>query len=50
MTVLVGVAFSLLSFMSAGSKSAGTVFGYFANMSKFLLYPPKLSQFIRVAN
>jgi len=37
MTVLVGVAFSLLSFMSAGSKSAGTVFGYFANMSKFYL-------------
>ncbi|GAA5826363.1 hypothetical protein JCM5353_004732 [Sporobolomyces roseus] len=33
MTVLVGVAFSLLSFMSAGSKSAGTVFGYFANMT-----------------
>ncbi|GAA6003172.1 hypothetical protein JCM5350_000221, partial [Sporobolomyces pararoseus] len=33
MTVLVGVCFSLLSFMSAGSKSAGTVFGYFANMT-----------------
>ncbi|BGP33941.1 hypothetical protein JCM10296v2_005750 [Rhodotorula toruloides] len=31
--VLVGVAFSLLSFMSAGSTSAGTVFGYFANMT-----------------
>ncbi|GAA5961740.1 hypothetical protein JCM3765_000495 [Sporobolomyces pararoseus] len=31
--VLIGVAFSLLSFMSAGSKSAGTVFGYFANMT-----------------
>ncbi|GAA5902685.1 uncharacterized protein JCM6883_007207 [Sporobolomyces salmoneus] len=31
--VAVGVAFSLLSFMSAGSKSAGTVFGYFANMT-----------------
>lgn len=27
------MAFSLLSFMSAGSKSAGTVFGYFANMT-----------------
>ncbi|GAA5840953.1 hypothetical protein JCM3766R1_005412 [Sporobolomyces carnicolor] len=33
MCVFVGVAFSLLSFMSAGSKSAGTVFGYFANMT-----------------
>ncbi|GAA5956203.1 hypothetical protein JCM21900_006835 [Sporobolomyces salmonicolor] len=31
--VLVGVAFSLLSFMSVGSTSAGTVFGYFANMT-----------------
>merc|ERR1711939_160955 len=31
--VLVGVAFSLLSFMSVGSASAGTVFGYFANMT-----------------
>ncbi|GAA6062623.1 hypothetical protein JCM10212_000285 [Sporobolomyces blumeae] len=31
--VLVVVAFSLLSFMSAGSTSAGTVFGYFANMT-----------------
>ncbi|BGP43913.1 hypothetical protein JCM10449v2_007970 [Rhodotorula kratochvilovae] len=32
-TVLVGVAFSLLSFMSVGSTSAGKVFGYFANMT-----------------
>ncbi|GAA5937777.1 uncharacterized protein JCM15063_002113 [Sporobolomyces koalae] len=31
--VAVGMAFSLLSFMSAGSTSAGTVFGYFANMT-----------------
>ncbi|GAA5911107.1 hypothetical protein JCM8208_000278 [Rhodotorula glutinis] len=31
--VLVGVAFSLLSFMSVGSTSAGKVFGYFANMT-----------------
>ncbi|GAA5975986.1 hypothetical protein JCM10908_005347 [Rhodotorula pacifica] len=31
--VLVGVLFSLLSYMSAGSKSAGTVFNYFANMT-----------------
>lgn len=31
--VIVGVAFSLLSYMSAGSKNAFTVFGYFANVS-----------------
>ncbi|GAA5910529.1 hypothetical protein JCM5296_003688 [Sporobolomyces johnsonii] len=31
--VIIGVAFSLLSFMSVGSTSAGTVFGYFANMT-----------------
>ncbi|GAA6016436.1 hypothetical protein JCM11491_002411 [Sporobolomyces phaffii] len=31
--VCVGVAFSLLSYMSAGATSAGTVFGYFANMT-----------------
>lgn len=31
--IAVGVAFSLLSYMSAGSKSAGTVFNYFANVS-----------------
>ncbi|GAA5965192.1 hypothetical protein JCM8115_005386 [Rhodotorula mucilaginosa] len=31
--IAVGVAFSLLSYMSAGSKSAGTVFNYFANMT-----------------
>ena len=31
--VLVGFAFSLLSFMAAGAKSAGTVFNYFANMT-----------------
>ncbi|GJN94239.1 hypothetical protein Rhopal_007313-T1 [Rhodotorula paludigena] len=31
--VLVGVAFSFLSFMSIGSTSAGEVFGYFANMT-----------------
>ncbi|BGP18332.1 hypothetical protein JCM10213_008505 [Rhodosporidiobolus nylandii] len=31
--VVVGCAFALLSFMSVGSTSAGTVFGYFANMT-----------------
>ncbi|POY76820.1 hypothetical protein BMF94_0072 [Rhodotorula taiwanensis] len=31
--IAVGVAFSLLSYMSAGSKNAGTVFNYFANMT-----------------
>lgn len=31
--VLVGFLFSLLSFMAAGSTSAGTVFNYFANMT-----------------
>lgn len=31
--VAVGIAFSFLSYMSAGAKSAGTVFGWFANMT-----------------
>ncbi|KEI37867.1 uncharacterized protein L969DRAFT_89104 [Mixia osmundae IAM 14324] len=31
--MIVSVAFSLLAFMSAGATSAGTVFGYFANMT-----------------
>lgn len=36
--IAVGVAFSLLSYMSAGSKSAGTVFNYFANVSLFTFF------------
>jgi amino acid transporter len=31
--VLVGIAFSFLSFMSAGASKAGEVFGWFANMT-----------------
>lgn len=31
--LLIGIAFSLLSYMSAGSSSAGEVFGWFANMT-----------------
>lgn len=31
--VIVGALFALLSYMSAGSTNAGTVFGYFANLT-----------------